>query len=230
MQDIDILEQIIEEKHPKLIIADPYIAFKGGGDSNSADDVRAVLTPLNALAVKHNLAVLGIEHPNKNEKAKASMRSSGSYQSHATVRTKLVVGSDFRTEDPQSRLFGTLKNNWGRRGGTFEYSIDDQGRFSWGAAAPDIRGEQIIETPSHQSSAQRSDTRKTEAAAQIIDGMVPKDGTKVAAKDILAALVKAGISRSTSTRAREGLDVQIFREKRADGTLGPSYWYRALNS
>jgi RecA-family ATPase len=113
MQDIDVLENVIQRVNPKLIVVDPYIAFKGAGDSNSGDDVRAVLTPLSRLAIKYDLGILAIEHPNKNTEAKASMRSAGSYQYHATVRSKLVVGPNFQIllKNPLSQKIRDIKND-----------------------------------------------------------------------------------------------------------------------
>lgn len=60
----EIERLILEIGHVRAILIDPITDFLGKRDINSAPEVRALLTPLLQLAVRHKIAVINIMHLN----------------------------------------------------------------------------------------------------------------------------------------------------------------------
>ncbi len=86
-QHIPALELAVERTlNVRLVIIDPISAFMGRTDSHKNAEVRRVLTKLASLAEKHNVAVVGVSHLNKNRSATANHRIIGSVAFNATAR------------------------------------------------------------------------------------------------------------------------------------------------
>src|ERR1700731_290276 len=67
-------------RHPrvKVVVIDPWLNYMGRGNSNSTQDVRSVLMPLQAIARDLGIAILAIAHFKKGSAEKANERISGS--------------------------------------------------------------------------------------------------------------------------------------------------------
>lgn len=110
--DLTRLGAMVEEiGGATLIVIDPITAYLGTTDSHKNADIRALLSPLAEFAVKHEAAVVCVNHFNKNSAGEAIMRVTGSLAFVAAARAVFVVARD--PEDDARRLFLPLKNNLG---------------------------------------------------------------------------------------------------------------------
>jgi putative DNA primase/helicase len=112
-EDIKRLEILIENIGDAIAVGiDPLTAYMGRPgklDSYRASDIRATLSPLHEMAARTRVGIIGLEHVNKNEGAKAMMRVSGSVALVAAPRAAYLMVRDVERED--RRLFLLLKNN-----------------------------------------------------------------------------------------------------------------------
>ena len=116
MQDLERLEsQVVKIGDVKLIIIDPFSAYMGRPgkiDSYRTTDVRAVLAPLQEMASRHGVAVLGIGHLNKSGSSPALLRVLDLVAFVAASRGVYLVARD--PDDEERRLFLPVKNNIGK--------------------------------------------------------------------------------------------------------------------
>jgi hypothetical protein len=75
----------------RLVILDPITSYLGDTDQNSNADVRAALDGLVVLAAKHNCAIVGLTHLNKNEEARTLNRMLGSTAFSAIARSIFTI-------------------------------------------------------------------------------------------------------------------------------------------
>jgi AAA domain len=108
-QDLSLLEPVVAERRPRLLIIDPLSAYLGDRDSYKDSDVRALLAPLAALADRYQMAVLAIVHLGKNEQRRALYRALGSIAFVAAARSMLAVAQD--PDDKGRRLVAGGKAN-----------------------------------------------------------------------------------------------------------------------
>jgi|GEM_PF-4580243 len=69
---------IVKIGNVRLLVIDPIADFSGGINANAANEVRALMTPLIAMAAKHSFALVIIGHLNKNQTMGAIYRAGGS--------------------------------------------------------------------------------------------------------------------------------------------------------
>jgi putative DNA primase/helicase len=121
-KDIEGLGNLLRQTPDcRLITIDPISAYLGGTDSHNNADIRALLTPLAAMASKHKVAIVVVTHLNKSSQANALYRASGSLAFVAAARAVYSVVKD--PEDPDRRLFLPIKNNLGDDKTGFAYQI-----------------------------------------------------------------------------------------------------------
>jgi AAA domain-containing protein len=98
--EVDVL--LTEHPEVKLIVLDPLVDILDPDNMNDRQSVNRVLRPFNALAEKHGVAVLGINHKNKSADQSGVNAMSGSKAISDTLRSSLQVASV--QTDPESRL------------------------------------------------------------------------------------------------------------------------------
>ncbi|MCH8839297.1 MAG: AAA family ATPase [Planctomycetes bacterium] len=107
---LDKLEQSIESVDDcRLVVVDPISAYLQGIDANRNADVRALLAPLTQLAQKYRVAVLAVNHLNKNLGGPLIYRSLGSLAFAAAARAVWAIVRDPR--DRERRIIFPVKNN-----------------------------------------------------------------------------------------------------------------------
>jgi len=122
-KDIEGLGNLLRQNRKiRLITIDPISAYLGGTDSHNNADIRALLTPLAAMASKYKVAVVVVTHLNKSTQANALYRASGSLAFVAAARAVYSVVKD--PDDPDRRLFLPIKNNLGDDRTGFAYQIE----------------------------------------------------------------------------------------------------------
>ncbi len=108
--DIDKVRAVLKDRPEiKLIVFDPLTPYLGKARKNNDQEVRAVLTPLRRLAEDTGLAVISLDHFNKDTKMSALHRNSGTVALTAVPR---VVWSFFKDEEKEGhRLMLNAKGN-----------------------------------------------------------------------------------------------------------------------
>jgi hypothetical protein len=115
-QDIKRLErEVLRIGDVNLIVVDPFSAYMGKPgkiDTFRSTDVRSTLAPLQDMAARLEVAVLGIGHLNKSGSMTALMRVLDSVAFVAAARGVYIIVRD--PEDDERRLFLPVKNNIGK--------------------------------------------------------------------------------------------------------------------
>jgi hypothetical protein len=116
--NIQMLEDAVTQTGAKLIIVDP-ISVSMQGDMNKVQDVRQAVGALDALAKKHDLAVILINHFKKGGTS-VSEKMSGSHGLRDVVRAYLAFGTD---EETGERIITQDKNNYGTGRGSWKFLL-----------------------------------------------------------------------------------------------------------
>jgi putative DNA primase/helicase len=164
LTDIEMLKlKIVEIGDVVAIGIDPLSAYFGVGkiDAYRTTDVRGVMTPLAALAQKHNLAIVGVLHFNKNVNVtNAILRFSDSLAFVAAARHAFVVMKD--PDNEGRRLFLKAKNNLTADSKGLAYAFDAP------VVASDAIGDMVA--PCIAWATQHVSITATEALAAAIGG------------------------------------------------------------
>lgn len=121
------IEKTILETGARLLIMDPIQAYIGADvDMHRANEIRPVMTRLEAIAEKHGCAVLLIGHMNKSGK-KAKYKGLGSIDITAAARSVLYVGRI--DNDPFCRCMIPIKSNLAPEGRAVLFSVGD--KLTW---------------------------------------------------------------------------------------------------
>jgi hypothetical protein len=127
--DMPILQQVLEEYHPRLVIIDPIQAYLSGIDINRANETRPLLAALHQLAEQYQCAIACIRHPAKaHQGGKALHRGLGSVDFIGAARTGLFVEQHPLSETKV--LVAQSKSNIGPLGRTLIFSKEG-GQFEW---------------------------------------------------------------------------------------------------
>lgn len=106
----------------KLIIIDPISAYLDETDSHRNAAIRGLLAPLAVLATKHKVAIIAIDHLNKNSRESNMLyRPGGSLAFVAVARAAYLMTKD--KENPNRRLFMPLKNNIAKENTGLAYTV-----------------------------------------------------------------------------------------------------------
>jgi len=180
MLNASFIEQAVKLQGPALVIVDPIIAFAGGKNTDKANDVRELLSPLMGIAQKYALACLVIRHFTKQTDTKAMYRGSGSIDFMAACRSAFII---VESEEPNMRVLAQVKNSLGPKSPSVSFYIDENG-FRWGKQV-DSDAEELL-------AATRTDNRKREkvqleAAEQFLretlsNGAMPSSQVKERAR------------------------------------------------
>lgn len=121
-QDIAVLEGLLPTLPDcRLLVIDPVSAYLDNTKSHENADVRGLLAPLAALAARHGVAVVLIQHLNKNAVGSAIYRAIGSIAFMAAARAGYIVTRD--KSNPQRRLFMPAKNNLANDSSGLAYTV-----------------------------------------------------------------------------------------------------------
>lgn len=96
------IEQAVKELGPLLVVIDPIVAFAGGKNTDKANEVRALLSPLMSIAERYALACLVVRHFTKQVDAKAMYRGGGSVDFMAACRCAFIIVES--KEEPNTRV------------------------------------------------------------------------------------------------------------------------------
>jgi AAA domain len=109
-RDMATVDQMLADlKDCRALLIDPLSAYLGETDSHKNAAVRSVCGPLAAVAEKHGVAVVFLDHLNKDSNQTPIYRSAGSIAFVAACRSAWLIGKD--KADEKRRLFIRIKNN-----------------------------------------------------------------------------------------------------------------------
>ncbi|WP_348262850.1 AAA family ATPase [Telmatobacter sp. DSM 110680] len=200
MSDTDVLESMIREKLPKLIVIDPLSAFLGSKvDMHRANEVRPVMAGLGRLAEKYNLAVIVIRHLNKGT-GKASYRGQGSIDFTALARSVLAVGAD--PNNPELRAFIQTKCSLAMKGCAQGFKI-----ITNSFNQPELIFTGDSELTVDDLLAEPAETTKADDAVHFLETVL-KDGP-LAPKEIKKQAKDAGLGENTLQSAKRKLGIRV---------------------
>jgi len=205
----------------KLVIIDPISAYLGDKDSHKNGEIRGLLAPLAAMAAKHHVAVVLIDHLNKNGKGPAIYRSMGSIAFAAAARSVWAVTKD--KDDPRRRLMLPVKNNLAPDARGLAYSIEPYGAnagpvVAWEPTPVNISADEAL-AENGKDDAADSDQAKAWLRDALKDGPMP-------AADVLAQ----GEANGFTAKAIRQAFAALGGERKKIGYQGQWQWSLPITS
>lgn len=207
MQKIGILDKVLEEYKPALLVIDLLQAYLGPGvDFHKANEVRPVLAGIAALAEKYKCAILLIRHLGKSPADRAIYRGLGSIDFTAAARSVLLAGQD--PNNPAKRAIIQTKNSLAPLGASIGYEIRE-GQFLW-TGISDLTAAQVLQPEKLNESSTKLEQAKDFLRDYLADGPQPT-------KDVLDKAENTGINTVTIRRAKGELGIVSYKEPGRSG-------------
>lgn len=202
----------------KLVVIDPISAYLDDTDSHRNASIRGLLAPLAALAEKHKVAILAVDHLNKNSKEKNMLyRPGGSLAFVAAARAAYLVTRD--KEDEKRRLVLPIKNNIAKENTGLAYTIvtaeNNAPTIVWEPEPVSVTADEAL--GQMESSEQRSNT---DWAIVVLETILAKG--PLPATQIQKEAQQAGIVGKPLRRAREKLGIKPYKDRQTFS--GPWWW------
>ena len=194
----------------RMIVLDPITAYMGDLNANNNSEVRTALAPVAALAAKHNITIIGLNHHNKRQDLSYMYRGLGSTAFVAQARSVWGVMAD--KEDPETKIFCPIKTNYSINATGLKYKIiDGVVTFAddpWLGQADDMIADKA------------DNTKRIDEAVKWLEAQLGK--ADVASDFLLEEGKTAGFSRNLLFRAKDRLSVKARR--RGFGSEGQWFW------
>ncbi|MCL5966502.1 MAG: AAA family ATPase [Deltaproteobacteria bacterium] len=204
LADVDVLDKVLTEVRPALVVVDPLQAFFGAGiDFHRANEVRPVLAGLGRLAERHGCAILAIRHLTKGNADRALYRGLGSIDFAAAARSILLAGKD--PEAPERRVLVHLACSNAPEGPSLGYELRE-GLFVWTGTSPLGAGDLLAPDRNSEEEQKRG---AVEEAVEFLR-QVLADGP-VDSKEVDHQRKVAGVAWATIRRAKDQLGVRSRR-------------------
>lgn len=224
-EDLEHLEALISRTKAILVGIDPVSAYMGGTKVNTFrdSDVRAVLSPVAALAERTRAALAGIMHLTKDQARQVMHRAQGNVSFVAAARAVFAVAVD--PEDAERRLLLKVKLNIaedppgiGFRLLAADIPTDDGDvakvcRVAWDNAPVTVDAQTALAGP--EAPQERGER---EEAKDFLSDLLAAG--PVASEDVKRQARSAGIAERTLFRAKADLGVKAGK----DGFEGPWFW------
>jgi hypothetical protein len=201
-----------------LVIIDPVSAYLGDIDSHVNAEVRALLSPVGALAERHDTAIVAVSHFSKGG-SEAVLRVTGSLAFSAAARSAYAVVKD--KDNDARRLLLPIKNNIG---------IDQTG-FAFTLESVEIKGTDCLISTSRvawepelvtvsvdEAMAVSSDPGERSAVGDAADFLqeVLASGP-ISARQVRREAEEAGHSWATVRRAQKTIGVVVAKTRGPKG-------------
>jgi hypothetical protein len=201
--DMPILQKVLDEYHPRLVIIDPIQAYLSGIDMNRANETRPLLAALHQLAEQYQCAIACIRHPAKaSQGGKALHRGLGSVDFIGAARTGLFV--EQHPLDETKVLVAQSKSNIGPLGRTLIFSKEG-GQFEW-------CGRSRLSAEMLAGSGRGPDPHAFLEAVIWLERRL-EDGLLVASTLLREEAEEEGISFPTLRRAKKALRVESHKRE-----------------
>jgi hypothetical protein len=213
LRDLDLIEDAIEQAgDPRCLIVDPVGSFLGGGvDSYRDNEVRSVLSPLNRLASKHEVAVILVAHYRKIQPGRMGMADDlilGSRAFGALSRANWHVLPD--PADSDRRLMVPGRQSLCKTPLGLAFRIRDEsgvGVVDWEDALVHETADQVLARMEQSTGAR--ETRRSQALEAMRDFF--SDGPKTA-KEVAGFVSAHKIGRRLKERLIKELEIEQFKE------------------
>lgn len=202
------LEETLASTGAKLLIMDPIQAYLGADvDMHRANEIRPVMSRLEAIAEKYRCAVVLIGHMNKSGK-KAQYKGLGSIDITAAARSVLFVGR--RDNDKRKRCIIPIKSNLAPEGRAVLFSVGEQ--LNW-EGFDDIDISKVCSDMGHSYDKPPSKVEQAENfLKELFDGK-----REIRSTEVENAAREQGISKRVLDTAKKNL--HISSRKSGD------YWF-----
>lgn len=215
-KDLTVLERIVVQNHIELVILDPLNGYLGATNSWREAEVRAVLMPIRSMAERHDVAVIGVIHLNKDNTRAAIHRAQGSVAFTAVARAVFAVASHQTYSG--LRYFVSVKQNYAQHPPTLGFTSAAGGGIEWdGLEYRDVTADSLLAiVGAPEEKAERRNARDF-LATLLATGPVKT-------KDIATAAEAALISSKALYRAKYDLRVKSQHVGSPKGTGLGGYW------
>jgi len=210
-----------------LVILDPVSAMLGGTDTHRDGDVRAVLSPVAAVAAETEAAVVGIRHL-RTGRGRAIEAGGGSIAFSAAARSVLLVGRlpGAKPDDPR-RVLASTKSNLAPTPPSLMFEVTAT-EGEWGSV-PMVSWKGEVELTADDLAAaepkrSRSRSKRDEAVDFLRDALADRPASATELQEEAAEL---GLSWRTVERAKESLGV---RSEKLPGEAGAWIWFLPENN
>jgi len=181
-------------------------------DTYKYSDVRWALAPINALARKYHVAIVGIMHCNNNTSLQVLYRIMGSMGFPSVARAIWLIAKDREDEENKRLYFSPLKNNLAPEQKTLAFHLKNLGKvaivvFESEPVGDDFEIEDVLVPQERISETKRA---KNFLKETLKDGAVPTKEIRSAARD-------EGLSWATVRRAKEKLEIKAVKENKPGG-------------
>ena len=213
-RDLPALAAAVTQTQARVVIISPVSAYLGSKDSYKESEVRALLTPLAALAETSRVAIIGIMHLTKAQQVRLLNRVQGNVAFVGQARTVLVVGEDVTT--PGRRLLAAVKNNLGPHPPTLAFRISDAG-LTWEPSPVEGTADTLLASEAMES---RSARRERTVAEQFLHDLLAHGPVK--STDVYKDAKANGIAQRTLWRAK--VDLGVIADRAKGDIKAPWYW------
>ena len=213
------LEKLVFEKEASLVVIDPVMAYTGKVDTHRDSEVRKILSRISSMAERTGVAVVGVMHLTKNDRANPTYRVGGSVGFYAAARSVLAVS--IHPENPGSRILAGLKGNLSILPDSLEFHIDSS------YSQPILVWDGVVDFDAATLLGQRArdGNSKLEQASLFLTAFLQDGPHSVGAISDAAKVV--GFSSRTLERAKKCLDIES-NKRGVPGMQGGGAWYWEL--
>lgn len=213
--DAGLLEEFIVANHIELVILDPLNGYIGNTNSWKEAEVRSVLMPVRAIADKHDVAIIGVIHLNKDNTRAAIHRAQGSVAFTAVARAVFAVAPHQKYQG--LRYFVSVKQNYAQHPETLGFTLAPGGGVVWdGRVYPEVTADSLLAIV---GAPEEKEERRT--ARQWLGATLENGPVKTA--DVVKLAHESAISERMLQRAK--YDLKVISQRRAQpGKLGGGYW------
>jgi hypothetical protein len=224
--DIDLMKNILKS-NPKIaiVVIDPVDCYFGDSDKNSRQDVTNIYGQLRRLAEEYCVAVILVDHLNKNEGQAAIHRISGAGAAGQRPRISWLFGKDPEHTDicHIAIIKGNLLPDEQKKSRKFQFVTKsilingqptNQGCACWLGSSNWVVDDILVRPTGRRP-------HELDSAVEFLRAQLAS-GAKLC-RDVYTAAEQAGISsdpNGTLTRARRKLGVESFRRSNP----GPWWW------
>jgi hypothetical protein len=187
-EHLAVLDELLGDTKARVLVLDPISSFLGKIDSHQNSQVRGVIDPIKRLLERHRAALLSVQHLNKNERASAINRFSGSISFVGAPRMAFIFMRDRTQGSKGDRWLLPAKSNlmpdepgYGLRIGT----KDGQPLLDWRTERVDQDVNDVLNAPT---------PTKTKLAEDMLRSVLAS-GLEVPAADIERMCRERGYGR-----------------------------------
>lgn len=214
-KDLSLLEDLIVANYIEMIVIDPLNGYLGSTNAWKESEVRAVLGPACAMADRHDVALVGVMHLNKDSTRSAIHRVIGSVAFGAVTRSMFAVAP--HPQYANLRYFVSVKQNYAPHPPTMGFSLMDGSGVMWESRQyADVTADSLLAvTGAPEDKAERRAARQW-LAATLENGPVKT-------MDIVRLAHQSAVHDRALQRAKYDLKVTSQRHS-VPGKVGGGYW------